>query len=108
GRGLLVSILSALIIIASGVFAAWLLPVIELPKPTGPYSVGTVDRQLIDEARGRKLMVSVWYPAAHSGSPAPLTHYPDQVATAIGSYAGLPGLALQHLRYVKVAASEDV
>ncbi len=86
--------------------AGWLLPVVTLPEPTGPYAVGIVDRELVDQARGRRLMVSVWYPAAQGGTPAPLTHHPDEVMTALGNLAGLPAPLFQHLRYVTLAASE--
>ncbi|NOT04089.1 MAG: hypothetical protein HOP27_05775 [Anaerolineales bacterium] len=106
GRGILVSGVTALFLIFSGLLAGWLLPVVTLPDPTGPYQVGIVDRELVDEARGRRLMVSIWYPAAQGGKPAPFTHYPDEVATGLGKLSGLPGLPFQHLRYFKLAASE--
>lgn len=107
GRGVLVSVITALLLIPCAVLAGWLLPVVTLPAPTGPYHVGIVDRELVDEARGRRLMASVWYPAGQGGTPAPLTHHPDEVATAMGRLSGLPGIALQHLRYFTLAASED-
>lgn len=82
GRDLLASCVIALMLVFGAVFAGWLLPVVTLPEPTGPYQVGIVDRELVDAVRGRRLMVSVWYPAAQRGTPAPLTHHPDQVMTA--------------------------
>ncbi len=106
-RGIVISILSAMIIIGCVIGAGWLLPVITLPKPTGPYAVGIIDRELVDEERGRKLMVSIWYPAAERGEAAPLTHYPDEVANGIGNLFGLPGIGLQHMRYFMVDASEN-
>ena len=108
GRGILVSVVLALMIIPSGIVAGWLLPVVTLPELTGPYSVGIVDRELVDEARDRRLMVSVWYPADQTDAPAPLTHHPDEVTTALGNLSGLPALAYQHLRYFKLNASENV
>ncbi|MFD0684715.1 alpha/beta hydrolase family protein [Actinomadura fibrosa] len=47
-----------------------------LPRPTGPQAVGTTELHLVDHARrdpwvpgrARELMVSVWYPAARSGT----------------------------------------
>ncbi len=107
GRSILASSVTALLLVLGGLLAGWALPVITLPPPTGPYPVGIVDRELIDEARGRRLMVSVWYPAAQRGPAAPLTHYPDEVATALGNLAGLPELPFQHLRYITLAASQD-
>jgi dienelactone hydrolase len=70
--------------------------------------VGIIDRELVDEVRGRRLMVSVWYPAAQGGTPAPLTHNPDEVMIALAKLTGLPAPLFQHLRYVTLAASEDV
>src|SRR5687768_4504787 len=63
GRTMLASVATALILVLGGVLAGWLLPVVRLPEPTGSYQVGIVDRELVDEVRGRRLMVSVWYPA---------------------------------------------
>ncbi|MEZ4563972.1 MAG: hypothetical protein R2853_14675 [Thermomicrobiales bacterium] len=95
-------------IVATSAFAAgYALPVITLPAPTGPYAVGVVDRELVDTARDRRLMATVWYPAAAPGEAAPLTHYPDQLMAGMANLTGLPGIVFQHLRYIDVAASED-
>ncbi len=88
--------------------ASWLLPVPSLPTPTGPYAVGIVDREVVDASRQRRLMVSVWYPAAHAGEPAPFTKYPDQLAAGLADMTGIPAFVFQHLRYIKLAASEGV
>lgn len=104
----LLSILLVLAFVLGGVLPGWLLPVPALPQPTGPYNVGRVDRELVDTARGRKLLVSVWYPAARSGPPANLTDHPAAMASGLTSAFGLPQAAplLQQLRYIKVAASD--
>jgi predicted dienelactone hydrolase len=57
------------------------LPVFDLPKPTGAFPVGTVTRHLIDAAREetqsgrsgepRELMVQIWYPADRAGPGQP-------------------------------------
>ena len=88
------------------VLAAWALPVITLPAPTGPYAVGVVDRELVDPTRDRRLMATVWYPAATTGDPAPLTHEPDALMAGLEYLTSLPGLVFQHLRYLTVAASD--
>jgi predicted dienelactone hydrolase len=106
GYGVLANSAIVIFLVLSGVLAGWLLPVVTLPTPTGPYKVGIVDRDLMDEERGRRLMVSIWYPAAKGGTPAPLTHYPDEVATGLGNLAGLPGLPFQYLRYFMLSANE--
>lgn len=108
GRGVLLSITTAFMLFAAALGASWLLPVFTLPAPTGPYAVGIVDRELVDVVRGRRLMVSVWYPTDQSGTVAPLTHYPDAVTTALGDSFGFPGIGLQQLRYVNTAADEGV
>lgn len=105
-RSILVSSVSMIMLVLCGVLAGWLLPVVTLPQPTGPYKVGIVDRELVDQKRGRRLMVSVWYPAAQGGTPAPLTHHSDEVTTALGNLSGLPGVLFQQLRYFKLTASE--
>jgi len=48
-----------------------LIPIFELPKPNGPYSIGTLDYSIIDNSRlerfeptrNRELSVRVWYPS---------------------------------------------
>jgi predicted dienelactone hydrolase len=107
-RAVLASSVTALLLVFGGILAGWLLPVIRLPEPTGPYPVGIVDRELVDQVRGRRLMVSVWYPAAQGGTPAPLTHHPDELMTALANLTGLPAPVFQHLRYMTLAASEGV
>ncbi len=94
------------IVAGSIVVAGYALPVVSLPAPTGPYLVGVVDRELVDMARDRRLMATVWYPAAAPGEPAPLTHYPDQLMAGLANLTGLPGIVFQHLRYMDVAASD--
>ncbi len=107
-RERLVSSVMALFLALSVMLAGWLLPVVTLPKPTGPYPVGITDREIVDGARGRRLMATIWYPAAQHGTPAPLTHHPHEVAAGLGKLAGLPGLPFQHLRYFRLAATEEV
>ncbi|WP_135227884.1 alpha/beta hydrolase family protein [Deinococcus fonticola] len=100
---------TALVLAAAGAVPAWVLPVVTLPRPTGPYAVGVVDRELGDPVRARRLMVSIWYPAAQSGPRAPLTPYPDQVAVGLATSFGVPAAAplLQHLRYFTASATRN-
>jgi len=88
------------------VLAAWALPVITLPAPTGPYAVGVLDRELVDTTRDRRLMATVWYPAAATGDPTPLTHEPDALMAGLEYLTGLPGMVFQHMRYITVGASD--
>lgn len=106
GYGIVATGTIVVVLVVCGIAAGWVMPIVALPAPTGPYEVGIVDRALLDEARGRRLMVSVWYPAAKGGTPAPLTHYPDEVAAGLGKLAGVPGLPFEYLRYFKLSASD--
>ncbi|WP_165956700.1 alpha/beta hydrolase family protein [Kribbella antibiotica] len=73
-----------------------------LPRPTGPYPIGTTELRLVDESRAdpwepghrRELMVSVWYPA-RPGAAGPHARYAPphmapQLADELGSYFGIP------------------
>jgi predicted dienelactone hydrolase len=106
GYGKFATAATVIFLVSCGLAAGWLLPIVTLPTPTGPYEVGIVDRALMDEKRGRRLMVSVWYPAAKGGTPAPLTHHPKEVAAGLGNLAGLPGLPFEYLRYFNLSAAE--
>lgn len=107
-RGVLLNSLIALTLVLCGVLAGWVLPIAALPEPTGPYSVGIIDRELVDEERGRRLMASIWYPADETGTFAPLTQHPDAVAKALGNLTGLPGLPFQQLQYFTTHATANV
>jgi len=66
------ALISILLICATG-YLSWLMPMFQLPKPTGPYQVGTRIFHLVDTSRNedngpspsgkRELMVQAWYPA---------------------------------------------
>lgn len=66
-------ILAVLVLAISGMFT-WLLPVFELPKPSGPHPVGTQYLYLLDHTREeyftadpsdrREISAQIWYPAA--------------------------------------------
>ncbi|MCO8276219.1 hypothetical protein M1L60_37140 [Actinoplanes sp. TRM 88003] len=72
-------------------------PALSLPRPTGPYSVGTTGLHLTDAGRAdpwrpdvrRELMVSLWYPSRPGpGTPAPCTT--AAVSARIVAAEGLP------------------
>jgi dienelactone hydrolase len=105
GRSALISVSIAIILVGTGVMAGWLLPIAKLPIPTGDYDVGVIDRELNDPTRDRRLMVSVWYPAAVAGTPAPLVANPNIIIAGLADSYGFPAFALDHLRYFTVHAS---
>ncbi|MGW6441803.1 alpha/beta hydrolase family protein [Lentzea sp. NPDC055074] len=76
-----------------------------LPRPTGPFPVGTTELHLVDESRtdpwapgrARELMISLWYPALPSPR-APVRHLSAGIAayydqTSAGSVGLAPGVA---------------
>ncbi len=83
-----------------------LLPVFELPRPTGSYLIGTVTRHLIDsnrqETQGdkpggpRELMIQIWYPTNQIG-PGQAYRSPDELS-----------LVKQHLALVQTHAAPGV
>ncbi|MFF1788392.1 alpha/beta hydrolase family protein [Kitasatospora sp. NPDC058243] len=72
---------------------------LSLPRPTGPYAVGRDTLHLVDDRRAdpwapqsgpRQLMVDLYYPArTDSGTPA--AYMSTAEASALITYAGLPG-----------------
>lgn len=96
------------------------LPVFHFPRPSGPYSIGTVtyhwtdaSRHEIfspDKIRSRELMAQVWYPARKGSSSAHAPYLTDAhaVTTALARQHNFPGFSLQHLKYVTTNAAELV
>lgn len=66
---------------------------IRLPRPTGPFPVGTTELHLVDAGRDdpfvpgrpRELMISIWYPASRLTAPAP--YLPPLTAQVFGEGA---------------------
>jgi hypothetical protein len=87
------------------------LPVPELPIPTGPEPIGTVTVALIDRDREeiygtrpgqvRRLVTQVWYPAlaTDDAEPVPWSEDWDIVAPGVATLMGFPGWFLDHTRY---------
>jgi predicted dienelactone hydrolase len=89
------------------------LPVPELPTPSGPEPVGTVAVEVVDPERSevygqnpagpRRLMVQVWYPteARTEAEPVPWSEDWDIQAPAMAARLGLPGWFLSHTRFTE-------
>jgi dienelactone hydrolase len=81
--------------------ATIIYPVFDLPRPTGPYQIGTVTYHLIDSERRelfslkpdarRELMIQIWYPAVGVGSQSPEPY----------RISALTSLQYAYLRFVK-------
>jgi len=108
---------AGVIVLGVATLPGWLLPVPDLPAPTGPFAVGTdaievalpddVPRAApgFDRARAR-----LWYPAntventaAHHCGDTWLEHEATMLP-ALAQRAGLPGFTLQHLAHVRTHA----
>lgn len=85
--------LSALLFGALSLALLIVLPIFRLPRPTGPYLVGTRIVHLVDSSRvdrtfpsgHRELMVQVWYPTNSSAKPlAPYRRWKE--TTRLSSY----------------------
>lgn len=80
------------------------LPTARLPRPTGPFEVGSTVLHLVDQARTepwlpgtsarRELMISVRYPAAPGGSAR---REPHMTAAAAAHFGGADGAAALNL-----------
>lgn len=96
-----------------------LLPIPQLPTPTGQYKVGTFSMMLTDNSRQelysgdpkdpRQSMVQVWYPAEPGAGDkvAPWMERSDIISPAISNYLELPDFFLDHLKYAYTDAYLD-
>lgn len=99
---------------------ALLLPVPELPTPTGPEPIGTITVQIIDGERPelygtraglpRAFVAQVWYPGQsnESGSFQRWAEEWDIVAPATARRLGFPSWFLNHTRYTLSHARESI
>jgi predicted dienelactone hydrolase len=96
-----------------------LLPVPEIPVPTGNYQVGTVIYELTDQARKeifsgrdepRRFMVQVWYPGNvdRKEARAPWMMDAHVYAPAIATYIHMPSFFLDHLALVEIPAYREI
>lgn len=90
-----------------------ILPVPEVPAPSGPEPIGTMTIELIDRARDelygdrpggpREFMAQVWYPAVldagETVEPVPWSEDWEPVAPALALNMGLPSWFLDHTGY---------
>jgi len=111
-------LVGTLILLAASTAVPILLPVPNVPTPSGPYSVGTQTFVLTDDSRRelysgqdepRKFMLQVWYPANPNPdtSRAPWMNNAPIFSREIATYLGLPEFFLDHLKLVKTPAYQD-
>jgi hypothetical protein len=88
------------------------LPVPELPNPSGPLAIGTMTLELTfpdrlepygsqPDTNPRRIMVQVWYPSEGSEGAEPVlwTEDVDVIGPAMSRRLGFPGFFLSHTRY---------
>ncbi|HNT53083.1 MAG TPA: hypothetical protein PKG95_00105 [Anaerolineaceae bacterium] len=105
-----------IIIIAGFGMVPALVPVPQLPQPTGPYDVGTtifywIDLNSADPYTGeaRRLMVQAWYPTdkPSTAAPVPYLSNPEIMAPAIAHNFDLPAFTLSHLMLSQTHSTEE-
>ena len=96
-----------------------LMPIPNTPPPTGPYPVGTITLQMVDDTRKelyhnhssepRRIMVQFWYPAqpGENDQLAPWMDHMDVMGPALAAELGLPAFSLSHVRYARSHAYSD-
>ncbi|AFH63549.1 carboxylic ester hydrolase [Paenibacillus mucilaginosus K02] len=89
-----------------------LLPVFELPKPGGPYAVGTMERVIdtgreesatTDPSDKRRLVVRLWYPA-EAAEGAAFEPYPQEMKQVLSLNTGVPAWLAGHWDAVRTHA----
>lgn len=77
-----------LVLLGLSVILTYLMPILSLPVPEGPYAIGTFDYTITDETRrevyapenSRELFVQVWYPANKGEAPSyPVRSYAKEL-----------------------------
>ena len=95
------------------------LPLDDLPQPTGPYAVGFSVLDWIDASRDewfteqagqkRRLVVQVWYPAAapENSEPAKYLDHGEQRLAMVAYQVGLPAWVIDHVKKISSNAFLD-
>ena len=113
-----VVVVAALVVVAG---AAWGLPPLRVPAPSGPQAVGVGSTVWIDDARdahgghgdgseSRSIPATVWYPASTSGENA--AYLPDRgraaaLTGALSAQYGMPALVFDSVARGRANAAED-
>lgn len=105
-----------LILLALSILLPSVLPVFDLPKATGPYTVGTTDIDLeldreevitADKTDTRSLMIKVWYPSKQSGGE--MDPYVDPAGrNGFAQKYGLPPSMMNYLNKVKTNVYRNI
>lgn len=113
------ALLAGLLVWLLALVLPWALPVPQLPKPTGPYAIGTQTYHLIDAEREeiytdasgnpREIMVQIWYPAAPdaNGPRAPYLDNLDIKAATLAARFDFPSFLFNHVNLIRTDAIID-
>lgn len=128
GKRIMAAVLTVISILILIVVSAipWLFPVVNLPKPTGPFAVGTSAMYFVDPSRQetlaeppggyRESMVRVWYPAKPASGSKPIPYW--EKANVIGpirveddlhkwGFTWIPRYFLNHFSLMKTNSYPD-
>ncbi|MCX2951395.1 alpha/beta hydrolase family protein [Lentzea sp. NEAU-D7] len=103
------------IAMAIGVALPSAVRIFRLPRPSGPYEVGTITHHWVDDDRPdlftadpadrRELVVQIWYPATCPASASPAPYVPDaEVLAPLAKLLELPRFLLRPLEHVSTNA----
>lgn len=93
------------------------MPVFQLPKPSGPFEVGMNSRHLIDESRhdlkqkARELMIEIWYPAEVKDDTEDI-HYQsfpyEEWSGTLEFIFSVPRYLFEYLKYGQTNSLKDI
>lgn len=93
---------------ASGIFS-WAFPMFDLPRPDGPYAIGTTSVEFVDTDRkelytddpndARRLMLRMWYPAKDTPGASRARYWEEPAirSRAVTESTPLPWFTFTHL-----------
>ena len=104
-------VLIIIVVLGHSIIIPKLIPLSNLPTPSGIYSVGTKIFEWTDESRDewfteeindkRRIVVQVWYPSEDTNSaPVPYLVSADKWLPALSGILELPQFLFDHLRYI--------
>ncbi|QGG51980.1 alpha/beta hydrolase family protein [Lysinibacillus pakistanensis] len=94
-----------------------IMPVFQLPKPTGPFEVGMNSRHLIDDSRhdskqkARELMIQIWYPAELENNSKDIQYesFPyEEWSGTLEFIFSVPRCLFEYLKYGQTNSIKDI
>lgn len=94
-----------------------IMPVFQLPKPTGPFEVGMNSRHLIDDSRhdskqkARELMIQIWYPAELENNSKDIQYesFPyEEWSGTLEFIFSVPRYLFEYLKYGQTNSIKDI